>query len=304
MKDTLKKILEEKAARIESVPDKFLTQVDKAQLQAYNNILELLAELNVEGGRLVKSKKNFRIADDINAELKKVLKSTDYYDAVKSFVKDIGVQDSLTFDYFSKAFPKVKKIETEIAKEIKKRSQAEAIQVLQGISLDKAYIEPLKTVISEAVYTNADFKATLRTIRELAVGSKTKEGKLNQYATQVAYDTFAVSDRSYTQAISQDINAEWFFYSGDTLPTSREFCISRSNEYFSKQEVQAWAELKWGGKHVNTNKDTIFKYAGGYRCGNSIMPVSVFDVPKDVLFRNIKKGYFKPSKDLRKELDI
>jgi len=223
MKDTLKKILEEKAARIESVPDKFLTQVDKAQLQAYNNILELLAELNVEGGRLVKSKKNFRIADDINAELKKVLKSTDYYDAVKSFVKDIGVQDSLTFDYFSKAFPKVKKIETEIAKEIKKRSQAEAIQVLQGISLDKAYIEPLKTVISEAVYTNADFKATLRTIRELAVGSKTKEGKLNQYATQVAYDTFAVSDRSYTQAISQDINAEWFFYSGDTLPTSREF---------------------------------------------------------------------------------
>ena len=54
-------------------------------------------------------------------------------------------------------------------------------------------------------------------------------------------------------------------------------------------------DFNWQGKMYGTNESTIFVTAGGYNCQHSIMPVSVFAVPKADIERNIKNGNFEPS---------
>jgi len=120
----------------------------------------------------------------------------------------------------------------------------------------------------------------------------------------VAHDQFAIADRSYTSAVSDEIGAEWFKYSGDTIESTRQFCEVRHNKFYYYKEIEGWADGNWDGKIPGTNDKTIFSTAGGYNCRHSIIPVSIFAVPKKDIERNIDNGNFKPSERLKKQLGI
>ena len=53
-----------------------------------------------------------------------------------------------------------------------------------------------------------------------------------------------------------------------------------------------------------TDPQTIFAYVGGYNCQHSLLPVSVFSVPKIAIQDAIEKGYYKPDAATRKELGL
>jgi len=126
------------------------------------------------------------------------------------------------------------------------------------------------------------------------------------HVKRVAYDAFAVSDRTYTNTVSNVLGIEWYFYSGGTIDDTRDFCQERIGKYFHKKEVEGWGENKsccglkypnsngWQGRNTLTNKTTIFTLAGGYNCKHSISPVSLRSVPKSVVQRNIENGNYKP----------
>lgn len=110
----------------------------------------------------------------------------------------------------------------------------------------------------------------------------------------------------------RDLGIEFYFYSGSCIATTRDFCLEHANKYFHYKEIMDWAIEDWEGKHLKTNEKTIFKYVGGYckkgdkneTCKHVLMPASQFSVPKDVLKRNMDKGYFMPNAHAIKLLEL
>ena len=107
-------------------------------------------------------------------------------------------------------------------------------------------------------------------------------------------------ERINPDKFAMELGTEFYLYSGPNITTLRAFCKERNSKYFHYKEVMDWASEDWEGKHPKTNEKTIFKYRGGYcmrgdqneKCLHVLFPVSMAIIPKDVLKRNIDKGYF------------
>jgi hypothetical protein len=54
----------------------------------------------------------------------------------------------------------------------------------------------------------------------------------------------------------------------------------------------------------DTNSETIKINLGGYNCQHSILPVSVFSVPKEDYLRAVDKGYHRPTPTEREYFGI
>lgn len=305
-------IIQEKNRRLESVPEKFFSRVKKSERQVYENVIELLSLLDQKNGQFVASVKNLRIVAQINEELKKALYGSDYLGAVTQFASEFDIQNNINFEYFQKAFEL--KSESELAVAILQRSKANAIDLLLNTSAESSFLNPLQGIIENSVINNAGYKDTLFAIREFIEGDGNLDSRLLTYSKQIAHDTFAIADRALSSTYADELDLEWFFYSGDVIPTSRAFCRQRHNKYYYYKEIDAWGEGQktkglslpdadgdWDGKQRGTDKNTIYTYAGGYWCGHTIMGVSIFDVPIDVIQRNIDQGFFTPT-DKEREL--
>lgn len=289
----LRDIIERKIKRLESVPDKFISNVDKAERSVYSKMIELLNALKLDkNGNVIRSKANLARVEEIVKEMKKVLYGSDYIQAVSSFAKEFTVQKNINNEYFGAAFDDF--TPGELAEAMVDMSRRQTIEMLTGASVDVSFFTPIKQQMINAVEAGASRVEMINAIRQVAIGTDKVEGRLLTYAKQIAHDAFAMSDRSYANTIGTDLNIEWYFYSGDKIDTSREFCIARHNKYYHKKEVEAWAGLKgWDGRMRGTNKRTIFITAGGYQCRHSIIPVSISAVPPSVIERNKKNGNYK-----------
>lgn len=300
---TLHQLIDAKNKSLDAVPNRFKSQMVQVQKDAYKQILILLGRLDQDSdGKFILNKKNQDILIEMDILLRSVIEKTEYGEAVTELAKEFNTQKVLNDNYFEKAFKGYKP--TDQANFIVNQAQANAVDLLINTSLDADFINPVKTAIEQAVINRAGFQETMESLQLLIEGGEDKTGKIERYANQIAHDSFAVADRSYTSEISEQYDAEWFYYSGAIIETSREFCVERHDRYFYYKEVEDWASLDWAGKMEGTNSATIFSTAGGYFCGHSIMPVSIFMVPKDVILRNINNGNFTPSKFEASELGL
>jgi len=303
-------ILKRKAARLSRIPEELYTNIERIQRDIYQDLLGMLADLSrTAEGKIRPTVANFRLAEKINRSLSKILGSGDYLSAVASFAAEFDKQKDLADQYFQKAFPAFEA--SKIADQVFLQSKRNAVELLTGATPKTGFLQAINTEIDKAISSGASIKDTVATIRRIAIGGEGPagaapiSGKLLQYAKQVASDAISVADRSYTFAIAEDLEAEWFLYAGDELPSSREFCIERHGNYYHKKEIEAWAALDWAGKMKDsTNEQTIFVNAGGWNCQHSIMPVTIDTVPREVIMRNIASGNFVPSEFERAELGL
>jgi hypothetical protein len=300
---TLKQILKEKNDRLESVPEALLTVVERTQKKLFAKLVSFVDQLERDGAQLISSSDNFFKITAIIDQFKDAIFQSEYVDAVKSFAKEFDAQKKVNDKYFQKGFGDFDKVD--IAQSLVKKAKADAVNALLSSPLDDNFLKPLENLLIDSVATGAGWRETLDAIQKFTTGDEDKDGKLLQYSKQIAHDDFAFSDRAYSNAVADELDVEWYFYSGGEIPTSRCFCIERHEQYFHHKEIEAWGrgenlgECKsgdlWAGAVSETNAQTIFIYAGGFNCGHSIMPVSVFDVPKEVIQRNIDNGNYDPT---------
>lgn len=313
MESAVRKAAEKKALRLSEIPVELYTGIEKFQLFAYDELIALLDKLSVVGGRFKKTKKNFDIVDDILSELQNLFDGKEYMTIVSEFAQEFDNQKGAADKYFKAVFEgfSPEKIDAQIMN----RSKKAAIELLSGGTPKTQFLEGLKGELDKAISTNAGWKETVRNLRTIALGRTDigvndryvtpTDGKLLRYTKQIASDSIAIGDRSYTYAVAQSLDAEWFLYFGDELPTSREFCIERHGKYFHKKEIEAWAVLEWKGKMKDsTNESTIFINCGGWNCQHSLLPVTIDQVPMEVILRNIEAGFFVPTEFDREELGI
>ena len=310
---TLRELIEEKNNRIETVPEAFAASVKKTQKDIYQEILSLLDSLERDGDKIKISKKNLQIVAKINDDLKQVVFESEYIEAVIDFAGEFDTQAIINDKYFKQAFSGFES--SEIGEQIIINAKESAVELLAGAPLDTELFNPIKETLNQSVASGASFKDTLRQIREIAEGSDEVEGRLLQYSKTIAKTSFGVSDRAYTNVISEELDVEWYFYSGGLIDSSREFCIKRNGKYFHFKEIESWTTDKtsegnpnpngtWPGMIRGTNEQTIFINAGGWNCNHSIMPVGVASVPKEVIQRNISNGNYKPTEKEEEILEL
>ncbi len=290
---TIEALLKEKINRLSTVPDEFLDAVSKTEKQFYERLLRLIGELETSEGKFVLSKKNLAKLADIESQLKNLFLDTDFKGQVKKFLKEFDEQAVINKKYFAKTFPGMEV--PQIAGELLKKKKETVANLLLGDNLDAQFINPLKAQVELAVTSQASFSETLTSIQKIVTGDGEVDSKILQYSKQIAHDSFAVSDRAYTKIVSDELGAEWFKWSGNTIPTSRSICIENHNKFFHRKEIEEMADKDWSGKMEGTNSETIFVTAGGWSCRHSILPVSVASVPAEVIERAKKKGYYVPA---------
>lgn len=306
---TLKQLIKQKALRLESVPATLLSEVEKLQKKIFTDLLIILEQIEKEGGFLKATADNIRKLSDITVTLKDQLFGEDYVNKVSDFIKEFDEQKKIADNLFEKEFKDFQP--SDLADTLLEKSKDDALEKLLGSPLDTEFLKPLESILTDSISTGASWRDTVDSIQNFVTGDEDRDGKLLQYSKQIAHDAFAFSDRAYTSAVADELESEWFFYSGGELPTTRCFCSERTEKYFHYKEIEAWArgedlgECKsgdlWAGAVPATNEKTIFIYAGGFNCQHSILPVSVFSVPADVIKRNLDNGNYTPSE---KELEL
>lgn len=251
------------------------------------------------------NKKNVEISGAIREQLRRVLLTSEYTAIVADFAEEFDTQEGVTNSLLNETFPDF--IPGGLASDIVKQSKKETVEIFINGITDEAFADAISKQVTLAVNNNGSFTDTLKIIRQIVIGDEEVDSKIQQYAQQVAHDQFALADRAYTSQVSEEIGAEWFFYSGSEIKTTRPFCAERHNQYFYYKEIERWGEGfkteglslpnktgDWAGKIDGTNEKTIFTTAGGWNCRHSIIPVSILNVPKSVIERNMNEGYFKP----------
>lgn len=296
---TASELASRKVRRLTTVPDEFLSKIHIAESQVYDSVVDLLGRLEIKNGQYVISSKNLKIASEISQLLKGILLESDYTKYVAEFAGEFDKQAKISDSLFEKTFPEF--TVPEMATSVNNISKRETIDLLLNRASDAEFISPLRDIIETSVVNGAGYQETLKSIKTFVQGNEEIDGKIERYSRLYAHDSFAISDRSYTSVVAEELDAEWFFYQGDTIETTREFCRKRHDQYFYYKEIEGWSALDWQGKIPETNSSTIYSYAGGFSCRHSIIPVSLFAVPIEVVQRNISNGNFTPTE---KELEL
>jgi hypothetical protein len=207
----------------------------------------------------------------------------------------MGQQAKVSNDLFAKTFEGFTPLP--VSQQLLRTTQRNAVDLLVNAIGNQRFADVVRENIETAISSNAGFTETVKQLQTIVPGDDEVDGKLLQYNKQIAHDTFAIADRNYTSAVSEELEAEWFFYSGSEIETTRPFCSARHNQYFYYREIEQWPSTAgdWAGRIPGTNSSTIYSYAGGYNCRHSIIPVSIRRVPEKVVREAIQKWGFEPN---------
>lgn len=300
---SLEGLIRAKTDRLESIPDELLTGLQKVQRQVLPEVNQLLSLLERDGsGKILLTEANLDIVRNLQGQLRDVLLGSEYTEMIAQFADEFSLQQGITDALLVRMFPDFVK-EAVLERVVEQYKLKTVDTFINGIT-DEAFADAIQNRVQTAVVNNESYVEALRSIQEIVTGNDEVDGKIQQYAKQISHDAFSLSDAAYTSAASESIDAEWYFYSGSVIKSSREFCVERHNKYFYYKEVEAWAKLEWSGKNPETNEQNIYEFRGGFACRHSIIPVSIAIVPKDVIERNIANGNFVPSDFERKELGV
>ena len=294
----------ERLERLDTIPSNFVSEAEKAQSAIFKGILKKLDKLQLdEDGRILLNKSNLAQIQDLGDELNELMigKNTKYYNAVKDFVKEIDVQKGLNQEYFADNFD-FKNDPT--YDELSKISQQRAIDNLANTAATQN-VEAFKDMLQTSIASKDKFTSFIDNVKTQIEGNDQIDGGLVRYARQNASDLYAIADREYVNAISDELGVEFYEYSGGKMPTSRPFCIERNGKIFHKKEIEAWGNGKktegmqwpksgtWAGMARSTDGSSIFNLLGGYSCNHVLVPVNIKYVPVSVLQRNIDAGNIK-----------
>jgi hypothetical protein len=301
----LEKLIQERIDRLESVPEKLITVIDKQEERLFKQILKDLDGLKIVDGKIEASKDNLAKINSILENLKRTLFGSDYLNAIKEFAGEIGSQAKLNNKILEQTIGTFEDIE--MFKATVERSQVNALLLLDEGAVTNNLLQPIAQILTNSIVSNVSFQQAVATLRENMVGEKSLLGR---YSKTIIKDAFSISDRQYNQLISKENGIEFYRYDGGKLKTTRYFCCVRSNKIYHYKEISSWGskpslwnkgdatgcdKLNGGGMNPDTNTSTIFSYLGGYNCQHILVPIATQYVPQSVKNEAQSKGYYKPA---------
>ena len=199
------------------------------------------------GGNLKPSTKNMRNAMKLDKFFDTLDKET-LRRINTRWGKDMLKMTPLNKKYYAEMIPDMKKVVYSASDKVGFIEQAIGIKdgkILKGSYLDKITKMPevrqqMKNYVIQSVNNKKGFSEYLRGMKEIVVGTKTRDGIMERYYKQYAYDTFNQTDAAINKHYADSLDLTWFVYSGGTIATSRAFCIKRSQKVYNTKETEKW----------------------------------------------------------------
>ena len=297
----LKEIIQKRIDRLESVPDAYLSVIDKENERLFKEILSDLNALEIKDGKIIASKNNLAKVNLILEKLKISLFNGEYLDAVKKFAGEIQTQATLNNSILKMVVGSF--TDNELYKSVVLNAQHNALLLMDENAIAHNVMQPLSEILSNSIINAVSYNDAVDVLKLNMVGD---DAVLGKYAKTIVVDTFSVADRQYVQLTAKQHSIEFWKYDGGKVRDTRYFCCVRSNKIFHTKEVEEWGnhpslwtnphngeceKAHGGGMNADTNSATIFSYLGGYNCRHVLIPKATEYVPADVIARAKEKGY-------------
>jgi hypothetical protein len=301
----INKILLEKINRLNSVPEKFVSEALKSQKELQALIEGEILKLETEGNIILLNERNLSIINGLSSKIDNAVFNDEYIKSLTDFTREFKIQSNLNNTYFTEI--NVGFQDSDIYKTTLEATQKNALQLLGQDSFTQVVNAPISQMLQSSITNQSSYLDTIKSIREFIEGNNEVDGRLASHVKRIAFDSFSASDRTYTNTVANSLGLEFYRYQGGEMEDTRPFCDERAGKYFHKKEIEAWGagnkccglswpqSGKWQGRNSATNSATIFVFAGGYNCKHAIIPVSTRSVPKDVINRAIESGFYKQS---------
>lgn len=303
---TFNELVKAKIDILEKSPEKFSSNVEKAQLQIWRDIEKQFDKLETKNGVVIQSSKNLALISEIVAALRTVTSQGDYFKSVEIFLGDFDKANKISVDLAKEIVPDVKP--SEFATAVRTAYRENAVDQLFRNPLNNT-ASTLRNNLINSISQGSTLSDTVKSARDIVTGGPDTDGRMLANIKTVAATAIATSTRGYSAILNDEIGAEWFRYIGGEIDTTRPFCEQRNGLYFHKKEIEAWGngqnaggvggindEGKWDGMIAGTTSFSIFVNCGGWNCRHDLIAVSLFAVPQTVIDRNIANGNFNPKK--------
>jgi len=306
----LEKLIKERLERLESVPEGVQSVIVKQETLLFKQVLKDIGTLETKDGKIVASKDNLAKINGILENLKKVLFSSDYLEAVKSFATEISTQAKINNDILRLTIGSFK--DDELYNATVKAAQRNALLLLDENAVVNELLQPLSEILTTATTQEMSFSDAAEILRGKMTG---EQALYTKYAGTYVKDVFSISDAQYSDLISRKHGIEFYRYSGVKVESSRLFCVERMNKVFHRKEIEQWGrgvntekgkferpkylhtnkrgdKIYWEGMNYDTNGTNIFSYRGGYTCNHALVPITTDRVPKEDLERAKRLGFY------------
>lgn len=298
-----------KNTRLRTIPGNFVKKLKSVQRNQWKILDSIIKDMELKGTSISPIRANLLLIDKIKESLYEDLLKGEYKDAVKEFATEFKKQVDYNDNYYTKISDNYNGL---LGEDVVNRIQKVTVTNLVEDTIKTNFLNPIEGTLTSAVASGAGFNETLSMLNDFIEGNEDEAGGIQRWAKQLAHDSFANSDRAYGNAVSDELGLEFYLYAGDEIQTTRCFCLERYGKYFHWKEIAAWGRgddvgscgYPWAGMNRDTTEDTIFNYAGGYGCLHSISGVSIFDVPEDVVRRNVDNGNYEPSEFEKQEFEL
>lgn len=299
---SLEELAKEKVKLFERSPERLALTSEKVQLELWRQILPIINEFDVDTeGNILQTDGNIRRIGSVITTLNELLAGDEYITAVKSFLSDIDQGIELTNEIAKQISATFEP--DNVQKNLQRLIKQNAIDSFVGDGLRGRVTQPFVQQLTANVAARAPLRDAVKALEVVIIGDKETDGRLLANVKTVATTSQAVSDRSYSTAVYEQLDVEWFRYVGGEIDTTRPFCMHREDEIFHKREIEAWGAGKnsgglddikrgtWDGRIDGTNEKTIFTNLGGWNCRHSLVPVNKRFVTPEIIVRVRGEGY-------------
>lgn len=257
--------------------DAFIAEMLPVSKKYFEKLIDSAVELKLKIGTKSPNSKemaeNLRKLAKLNAQLSKMLMDSGYKDKVSEYITLFkGSQQAI--DLYYTTIVSSYKPSKELFQSILESNLSTTTESLLNSGIDANYTEGIKKILRDVVTGNGDYALLKKNLKEYILGNEEIKPRLKSYSGQVASDAVRQFQRNYFNAVSEDLGLEYYFYRGTAIRDTRDFCQQRHGHYYTKEEVQRWANSNWQGKVSSTNTVTIFVYCGGWNCRHMLLPIS------------------------------
>ena len=266
--------------------EKLLSGMSAFQVKLARQMTEAMSALEVRGGVLVASEANMANLATIMDSLKKGFADPEWEGAVKEYLRTFNSLGENVIAYSGGA------VDAALIKAMRLQYKTVAAEyLLSASSFGRTLSMAITQEVGTYIATGAPYKGLLSSVTDIITGGGKTDGAILGQASTVVNDLVTVYERSAMEVAAEAMGAEFYYYQGRPIDTTRPFCRVRSNKYFHRDEIRSWGNEEWAGQIPGTNSSTVFTLLGGYNCRHMLIAVSREQVPAADLERMKAAGY-------------
>lgn len=283
------------AKRIEKAVEDFNKALPSIDKKILSDIEVLLKDLDVKNGSIKANARNVRMIAAIKQKIEReILQNKAYKKNLKKYLAAFEEITKLQNQYFEEIAKEYK--QPKLLDALRQEAKSAAYESLTRAGVTQNISKPIQDILRVNITTGAKYSDMVKTIKT------SLDGKLQRYAGQITTDALNQYSAQYSNLVTNDLDLEWFQYTGAIIQTSRPFCKAlHEKKYVHKSELPkvVSGDFKEFDGRINpktglpegmiegTNASNFMVYRGGWNCGHQLVPVSDLSVPAS--FRDVFK---------------